>query len=80
MKKEPTALIRISPNSLLILNKSGKLQRLFVPFIVICVAEIQEIKIGEKLEVTAVISTKRVAIVYIIQGRPYAHYFFVVNV
>jgi len=61
----------ISSDNLLVLDKSGKLRRLYCPFWVISLVNFPDIASGEKVPVDAVKLTVEVREVYVIKGTAY---------
>ena len=61
----------ISSDSILVIDKSGKLRRLYCPFWVISLVDFPVIKQGEKVSVDAVKLTVEVKEVYVIRGIHY---------
>ena len=61
----------ISSDSLLVMDKSGNLRRLYCPFKVICLVNFPVISRGEKVSVDAIKLTVEVREVYIIKGTAY---------
>lgn len=61
----------VSSDSLLVIDLSGKLQRLNCPFKVICLINFPAINKGEKVSVEAVKLTVEIKEVYIIRGTAY---------
>ena len=61
----------ISSDSLLVIDKSGRLRRIYCPFKAICLVTFPEIKQGEKISIDAIKLTVEVKEVYIIKGTAY---------
>ena len=61
----------ISSDSLLIIDQSGNLRRLFCPFMAICLIDFPEIIKGQKVSVEAIKLTVEVNEVFIIKGTAY---------
>jgi len=64
------------PHSILVINVSGKLRRLFCPFRVKCVKQVMNIPKGSWVIVEEVAMTPKDELIFIISGRPYAHAYF----
>jgi hypothetical protein len=61
----------VSSDSLLVIDKSGKLRRIYCPFWVICLVDFPDITKGEKVPVDAIKLTIEVKEVFIIKGTAY---------
>jgi hypothetical protein len=61
----------VSSDSLLVIDKSGKLRRLYCPFWAICLVDFPDIIQGEKVSVDAIKLTMEVKEVFIIRGTAY---------
>jgi hypothetical protein len=61
----------VSSDSLLVIDKSGTLRRLYCPFKAVCLVTFPEIKQGEKVSVDAVKLTVEVKEVFIVKGTAY---------
>ena len=61
----------ISSDSILIVDKSGSLRRIYCPFKAICLVTFPEIKQGERVSIDAIKLTVEVKEVYIIKGTAY---------
>jgi hypothetical protein len=61
----------ISTDDLLVIDKSGRLRRIYCPFRVVCLVDFPDIKQGEKASVDAIKLTIEVKEVYIIKGTAY---------
>jgi hypothetical protein len=61
----------ISSYSILVIDKSGKLRRVYVPFWVVSLVDFPEITKGEKVPVDAIKLTVEVKEVYVIRGIHY---------
>ena len=61
----------VSSDSLYVLDKSGKLRRVYCPFRVICLVDFPDITKGEKVSVDAVKLTVEVREVFVIRGTAY---------
>ena len=61
----------ISSDSLLVIDKSGNLRRIYCPFKVICLVNFPAITKGDKVSVDAIKLTVEVKEVYIIKGTAY---------
>ncbi len=65
-----------SPYSILIVNKTGRLLELHCPFIVLAKYSFLLIKEGQKLEVSRVLLTENLTIVYQIDNKKFHFYHF----
>jgi hypothetical protein len=61
----------VSSDSLLVIDKTGDLRRIYTPFKAICLVSFPEIKEGDKVSVEAVKLTVEVKEVFIIKGTAY---------
>jgi hypothetical protein len=61
----------ISSDSLLVIDQSGNLRRLYCPFKAICLVDFPEIIKGQKVSVEAIKLTIEIKEVYIIKGTAY---------
>jgi hypothetical protein len=61
----------ISSDSLLVIDQSGNLRRIFCPFEVICLVDFPDILKGQKVPVDAIKLTIEVNEVFIIKGTAY---------
>jgi hypothetical protein len=61
----------VSSESLLVIDKSGVLRRLYCPFSVVCLVTFPDISEGEKVSVDAIKLTVEVKEVFIIKGTAY---------
>jgi len=61
----------VSSDSLLVIDKSGKLRRVYVPFRVISLVDFPDITKGEKVPVDAIKLTVEVKEMYLIKGTAY---------
>jgi hypothetical protein len=66
----------ISTYDMLVIDKSGKLRRIFCPFSVICLVTFPDINQGEKVFVDAIKLTIEVKEVFIIKGTAYYMVYF----
>jgi hypothetical protein len=69
----------VSSDSLLVIDKSSNLRRIFCPFKVICLVEFPDIYEGEKVSVEAIKLTVAVKMVYIIRGTAYHIAYFMIT-
>ena len=67
----------LSPNSLLVINENG-IYRLFCPFKAVCIKEVELYSIGQEITVIAVKMSIDFRLVYIIAGKGYYHYYFMI--
>ena len=68
----------VSTDSILIINRTGELKRLRCPFTVVCKIETANLEIGNPYSVSAVKMTLHLEHVYIIEGRAYFIWYFVI--
>ena len=61
----------VSADSILVIDKSGKLRKVYVPFWVISLADFPDITKGQKVTVDAIKLTVEVKEVYVIRGIHY---------
>ena len=61
----------VSSDSLLVLDKSGRLRRIYCPFRVICLVDFPDITRGENVSVDAIKMTVEVREVFIVRGIAY---------
>jgi len=69
----------ISSDSLLVIDKSGNLRRIYCPFKVICLVNFPDITKGEKVSVDAIKLTVEIKEVYIIKGTAYFIAYFMIT-
>ena len=69
----------VSSDSLLVIDESGNLRRIYCPFKVICLVNFPDIIKGEKVSVDAIKLTVEVKEVYIIKGTAYYIVFFMIT-
>ena len=69
----------VSSDSLLVIDRSGNLRRIYCPFKVICLVNFPEILIGEKVSVDAIKLTVEIKEVYIIKGTAYFMAYFLIT-
>ena len=69
----------VSSDSLLVIDESGNLRRIYCPFKVICLVNFPDIIKGEKVSVDAIKLTVEVKEVYIIRGTAYYIVFFMIT-
>ena len=69
----------VSSGSLLVIDPSGQLRRIYCPFKVICLVNFPDIAQGQKVSVDAVKLTVEVKEVYIIKGTAYHIAFFMIT-
>jgi hypothetical protein len=60
-----------STDDMLVIDKAGRLRRIYCPFNAICLVTFPEIKQGEKVSVDAIKLTVEVKEVFIIKGTAY---------
>lgn len=68
----------IHPQTILIVTKKGELQRKFTPFIVECLMPIKPFNTKDKAEVEKIFTSKQHPYIYLIKGKYYAHFYFVI--
>lgn len=68
-----------TPNSILIVTKNKKLVRLFCPFYVKALQDLDFIKKDEIVKVEKVKITERLELVYVISGYNYLYRYFVIH-
>ena len=61
----------VGTDSILIINKDGKLARLYCPFEVIVIGLLPDLKVGDVVWVEAVKMTVTLKEVYVIKGKAY---------
>ena len=69
----------VSSDSLLVIDKSGNLRRIYCPFKVICLVNFPVIAKGDKVSVDAVKLTVEIREVYIIRGIAYHIAYFMIT-
>jgi len=69
----------ISSDSLLVIDKSGNLRRIYCPFKVICMVNFPAITKGDKVSVDALKLTVEIREVYIIRGIAYHIAYFMIT-
>ena len=69
----------ISSDNLLVIDRGGRLRRIYCPFKVICLVNFPDITKGEKVSVDAVKLTVEIKEVYIIRGTAYYIAYFVIT-
>ena len=69
----------VSSDSLLVIDKSGNLRRIFCPFNVICLVKFPDISEGDKVSVDAIKLTVAIKEVYIIKGIAYHIAYFMIT-
>ena len=67
-----------SIDSVLVIDKYGELRRIYCPFKVLCIKDIDRFKKGDILIVSAVKMSKNLFLVYIISNRGYYYYSFTI--
>jgi len=67
----------ISSDSLLVIDRSGNLRRIYCPFKVICLVNFPAITRGEKVSVDAIKLTVEIKEVYIIKSTAYYIAYFI---
>ena len=68
----------VDTHSILIINKDNQLVRLNVPFTVLVVLDVPGLSKGDLGSVTAIRMDIRLLDIYIVNGKPYFYYNFVV--
>jgi hypothetical protein len=69
----------VSSDSLLVIDKEGKLRRIYCPFKVICLVNFPAITKGQKVSVDAIKLTVEIKEVYIISGTAYHIAYFMIT-
>jgi len=64
------------PFSILIINKSGRLRRLYTPFKVLCLLDIGSIKANMGVYIEEVATNDKDELVYLVAGIAYNHHYF----
>jgi hypothetical protein len=64
--------------SMLIMNKQGKIKRLYTPFSVVCIETIDEIKIGYQFFVDEIFDDEDDILLYKIKGNLYSYTYFII--
>lgn len=59
--------------SIILVNKAGRVKRLYTPFRVVCIKPVVGIKVSTHVYVEAVLGTVHGRIYYVILGQPYQH-------
>ncbi len=78
MIKPDYELRYVDPFSILIVGQKGDLRRLYCPFYVICKIAVQGIQVEERILVDMVRTIPEYTIGYVIRGRMYPHYQFII--
>ena len=63
-------------HSILIIDSEGQIRRIYCPFAVMCIIDVDVYKRGEYVVVTAVKIAKNLLLVYVIGQKNYYYYFF----
>jgi hypothetical protein len=63
-------------DSLLIINSTGKLQRLYCPFKVIVIRDVNLLKAKDTVDVIAVKISQDLILLYVVRHRAYPYYLF----
>ena len=71
-------IIALHPQTILIVTKKGDLLRKFTPFIVECLVPVEQFKASDRAEVQKVFTSPENPYIYLINGRYYAHFYFVI--
>lgn len=66
----------VDDRSILVIDGEGKVRRIYCPFSVICLIDIDEFKEGESVVVTAVRISKNLLLVFIINNKGYYSFYF----
>lgn len=69
----------ISSDSLLVIDGSGEIRRIYCPFKVICLVNFPDIIKGQKVSVDAIKLTVEIKEVYIIKGTAYHIAYFMIT-
>ena len=70
----------VDTNSVLVVMYTGKLKRLYCPFLVICKVDVPPLQKGSEYAVEAVKMTLKLEDVFIIEGRAYYVWYFRIKV
>ena len=62
--------------SILVIDGEGEIKRIYCPFAVMCVVDVDVYQKGEYVIVTAVKIARNLLLVYIINNKGYYYYFF----
>lgn len=65
-------------NSILVVNNIG-IYRLFCPFKATCIIQVESYVIGQVITVLAVKMSHDFKLIYLIQGKAYYHYYFMIT-
>ena len=65
-------------NSILVINKSGAIYRVFCPFKAVVIQKVESYAIGQEVTVIAVKMSNNYKLVYIIQNKGYYHNYFMI--
>lgn len=68
----------IHPQTILFVTKKGDLLRKFTPFVVECLIPVEPFKASDKAEVEKIFTSPEKSFIYLIEGRYYAHFYFVI--
>lgn len=63
-------------DSILVIDEQGQIRRIYCPFAVMCIVDVDMYKQGEYVVVTAVKIAKNLLLVYVINQKNYYYYFF----
>ena len=63
-------------DSILVIDSNGEIRRIYCPFAVMCIVDVDIYKRGEYVVVTAVKIARNLLLVYVIDQKNYYYYFF----
>ena len=68
----------VKTDSILIINAQGHLERLWCPFKVVVIVDVHPLKKGQEKAVIAVKVAENLIDVYVIEGKAFYHYNFII--
>lgn len=80
MRKELLSVHYCDANSILVINQTGKLRKLYTPFRAECRQAVENLKQGTKVHVEEVQNTHKDELLFIINGRCYLHSYFIITI
>ena len=66
-------------HSILFIDSQGEIRRMYCPFAVMCIIDVDIYQKGEYVLVTAVKIAKNLLLVYVIDQKNYMYYFFIIT-
>ena len=63
-------------DSILVIDEQGQIRRIYCPFVVMCIIDVDVYNQGDYAVVTAVKISKNLLLVYVIDQKNYYYYFF----